>query len=95
VWRNILVSATANEGPHLFLIDCPSGGVARFGRGRKRLRDLGSLDKSAAQHCSRGERLRFLLNYLGKPRLDDEVRRFASECVEYRRQRWPEDWRGK
>ena len=95
VWRNILVSRAANPGPRLFLIDCPSGGVARFGQGRKRLRDLASLDKSAALLCSRGERLRFLLSYLGKERFDDEARQLARECVDYRRARWPEDWPGK
>jgi tRNA A-37 threonylcarbamoyl transferase component Bud32 len=94
VWRNLLVSDVNGEAK-LFLIDCPRGGVARFGRRRRLLRDLASLDKSASQLCSRAERLRFLLLYLGKKRVDDEARALARACIEYRRRRWPEDWRGK
>ena len=95
VWRNVLVSRTATEGRRLFLIDCPRGGTARLGRANKRLRDLASLDKSAAQFCSRAERLQFLAKYLGKEHVDDEVWLLARRCIEYRRVRWPEDWRGK
>lgn len=103
VWRNILVSKPppgmpakeGDAGPCLFLIDCPRGGFAQFGRARKQLRDLASLDKTAAQLCSRTERLRFFLAYLGQRRLDDEARALIRACLEYRRTRWPEDWRGK
>ena len=103
VWRNILVSnprhgTPANKGDagsRLFLIDCPRGAFAGFGRARKRLRDLASLDKTAARLCSRAERLRFLLAYLAQPRLDDEGRALVRACLEYRRTRWPEDWTGK
>ena len=103
VWRNILASTPrrktpVKEGdavPRLFLIDCPRGGFARFGRARKRLRDLASLDKTASRLCSRTERLRFLLAYLGQRRLDDEGRSLVRACLEYRRTRWPEDWNGK
>ena len=103
VWRNILVSNPprvtpakgSDAGPRLFLIDCPRGGFARFGRARKQLRDLASLDKTAAHLCSRTERLRFLLAYLGQRRLDDEGRALVHACLAYRRTRWPEDWRGK
>jgi tRNA A-37 threonylcarbamoyl transferase component Bud32 len=95
VWRNILVSRSAKDGRRLFLIDCPRGRTARLGRTTKRLRDLASLDKTAAQRCSRTERLRFLLQYLGKKRLDGEARALARQCIEYRRARWPEDWLGK
>jgi hypothetical protein len=95
VWRNILVSHTDPARPRVVLIDCPRGGIARFGRGRRQLRDLASLDKMAAQLCTRTERLRFLLAYLGKARLDDEARALARACLAYRRRRWPEDWRGR
>ena len=94
VWRNILVSRVGG-GAKLFLIDCPRGGTAWLGRGRKQLRDLASLDKSASRFCSRTERLRFLLGYLGKSRPDAESRALARACLHYRRTRWPEDWRGK
>jgi len=103
VWRNVLVrnpprgmpAKESEAGPCLFLIDCPRGGFARFGRARKRLRDLASLDKTAARLCSRAERLRFLLAYLGQRRLDDAGRALVRACLEYRRTRWSEDWTGK
>ena len=95
VWRNVLVSLEQPDRPRLFLIDCPRGFFARTGRERQRLRDLASLDKAAVKLSSRPERLRFLLAYLGKSKLDDEARALARACLDYRRERWPEDWRGK
>lgn len=95
VWRNILVSRQEDRGPKVFLIDCPRGGFARFGRARKRLRDLASLDKCAAQFCSRSERLRFLQWYSGEQKLRGKVNALARACLDYRRARWPGDWRGK
>ena len=95
VGRNILVSSPAAGEKQVVLIDCPRGGTSRVASGRKRLRDLASIDKAAAQFCSRPERLRFLLAYSGRDRIDDEVRALARSCVEYRRTRWPNDWRGK
>jgi len=94
VWRNILVSSATGE-PYLVLIDCPRGGIARFPNLRHRLRDLASLDKSGAKFCRRSERLRFLLDYMGKQRLDLEARSLARRCLDYRRTRWPEDWMGE
>lgn len=92
VWRNLLVSEE-NGNPKVVLIDCPRGGVARFGRHHRMLRDLASLDKVASQLCSRTERLRFLMLYLGKKKPDDETRALARATLSYRRKRWPEDWR--
>lgn len=95
VWRNILVTHSAGTEPQVWWIDCPRG---RFDHGspwreRRRLRDLASLDKVAAEVCSRVERVRFVLAYLGKPRLDAEARRLIRAVLRYRRRRWPEDWR--
>jgi tRNA A-37 threonylcarbamoyl transferase component Bud32 len=95
VWRNVLVSLEQPDAPRLFLIDCPRGFLARPERERERLRDLASLDKAAVKLSSRSERLRFLLAYLGKEKLDEEARALAQACLDYRRDRWPEDWRGK
>ncbi len=92
VWRNILVSQPEGHAPALFLIDCPRGGFARFGRRRRQLRDLASLDKSASQFCSRAERLRFLHWYMDEPHRNPEMENLARNCLAYRRQRWPEDW---
>lgn len=96
VWRNILVTLAPTGAPLVWWIDCPRGGFDRWSpwRHRKRIKDLASLDKVASQHCSRTERLRFLCAYLQQPRPNDAVRRLAKEVVTYRRQRWPEDWRG-
>lgn len=89
-WRNILVSVDpATAHPRLYLIDCPRGGFSRMRVCRKRLHDLATLDKSASRLCSRAERLRFLLLYLGKLRVDDETRNLVRACLGYRRERWP------
>lgn len=95
VWRNVLVSAVSPGSVKVFLIDCPRGFFSRIGRKRLRVRDLASLDKAAVKLISRAERMRFLLDYLGKRRPDAEARALATACLDYRRRRWPEDWRGK
>ena len=95
VWRNILVSRGDATGVKLFLIDCPRGGAARFGRARRRLRDLATLDKCAVEYCSSAERLKFLLAYLQRPRLDEEARALLRGSLEYGRRRWPDEWRGR
>lgn len=94
VWRNVLVGRDG-AGWRVFLIDCPRGRHATSNLERRQLRDLASLDKSAARFCTRAERLSFLLQYMGKSRLDDEARTLLGACLRYRRIRWPEDWRGK
>jgi tRNA A-37 threonylcarbamoyl transferase component Bud32 len=94
VWRNILVSVEDGSAAKLFLIDCPRGGVSRLFTRRQLFRDLASLDKTASQLCSRTERLRFFLHYAGEEKLTNETRRMVRACLEYRRTRWPEDWRG-
>ena len=93
VWRNLLVNRAPDGTPQLWLIDCPRGGVRQWGRQRHRWKDLASLDKSAAQFCTRAERLNFLKLYLGKSRVDGAVKKLAREVLEYRRHRWPEDWK--
>jgi hypothetical protein len=56
------------------------------------LKDLASLDKSAAKYCSRSERAAFIKEYLGKQRLDIEAKQLSRTALAYRKQRWPEDW---
>ena len=92
VWRNILVSREPGAGLKLHLIDCPRGGAALLGRERRRLRDLATLDKGAREHCSRSERLAFLLAYRQQPRLDDAARALVRGTLDYARRRWPEEW---
>jgi tRNA A-37 threonylcarbamoyl transferase component Bud32 len=95
VWRNILVNTCAGK-PALWWIDCPRGGFAhgRLWRQRKQIKDLASLDKSAALHCTRRERVRFLRAYLGVKKLDAQGKMLANRIIRYRRTRWPEDWTG-
>jgi hypothetical protein len=71
VWRNILVTTALDGSPTLWWIDCPRGHFVATGwrRSRFRIKDLASLDKSAARWCSPTVRLRFLLDYLAIPRL--------------------------
>jgi tRNA A-37 threonylcarbamoyl transferase component Bud32 len=94
VWRNILVTPRGASSWETCWIDCPRGSFV-FSKGRRhrsRLRDLASFDKSAARSCHRGDRLRALLRYLKKPRLDDSAKALVRQVLEYRRKRWPEDW---
>jgi hypothetical protein len=93
-WRNILVTWQAPAEPRIWWIDCPRGQFNRWSpwRHRQRLKDLASLDKSASQHCTRGERLAFIRDYLGKSRPDATAKQLACETLAYRKRRWPEDW---
>ena len=95
VWRNILVERDGAGRLRIFLIDCPRGRHAVSGIRRRQLRDLASLDKLGAQFCSRAERLRFLLGYSGQNQTDVQTRSLLRACLDYRRNRWPEDWGGK
>lgn len=96
VWRNILVSRSKNGAAQLWWIDCPRGAFDRWSpwRARKRLKDLASLDKSAAHLCTRTERLRFVKTYLGIARLDAAAKQLIRDALAYRKNRWPEDWHG-
>ena len=88
--RNILVSWTAPDAPCLWFIDCPRGGRPALAGWRRqwRISDLASLDKGAAGLLRRSERVRFLLLYLGKTRLDAGARELIRAVQRYRRARW-------
>jgi len=92
--RNVLVTETPEQGPLVWWIDCPRGVFDRWSPWRRRsaLKDLASLDKSASKHCSRSERLAFIQEYLAKPALDADAKKWIRDALDYRRQRWPEDW---
>ena len=94
VWRNILVTRQPLARPHLWWIDCPRGSFLRWTpwRRRHRLKDLASLDKTAAKLCTRAERVAFVRQYLGLKRLDPSAKRLIRDVLKYREQRWPEDW---
>src|SRR5882672_2711294 len=91
VWRNILVTQPPQGLPELWWIDCSRGRFAQLLCGRLRLKDLALLDKGAARHCTRAERLSFTKAYLGKTRLDAEVKRLARTVVAYKHRRWRDE----
>lgn len=96
VWRNVLVTVEAGGQPRLWWIDCPRGGFVRWPlrQRRRQIKDLASLDKPAGQWCTRGERVRFIRDYLGVPRLGTTGKQFVRDILRYRKRRWPEDWDG-
>jgi tRNA A-37 threonylcarbamoyl transferase component Bud32 len=91
VWRNILVTCPPQGTPGLWWIDCPRGRFAWFGRRRLQLKDLAALDKQASRNCTRAERLAFVKAYLGKRRLDADVKQLAREVLAYKLRRWPDE----
>ena len=64
-WRNVLIQQhSGNDEPKIFLIDCPSGKRLFWPfLYHRKLKDLASLDKLAAQYLSRSQRLTFYLEY--------------------------------
>jgi hypothetical protein len=89
-WRNVLVEVAPAQPPQLCWIDCPRGSFARWStsRQRRRIKDLAALDRSAVELCSRAERLRFMKDYLGQPKLDASQKKLIREIVNYRLRRW-------
>src|SRR5262245_24571852 len=90
--RNILVTWESSAEPSLWWIDCPRGHFRRFRRSIARIKDLPSLDKSAAKFCTRGERVAFMKHYLRTKKLDAEAKRLIRDTLAYRKRRWPDDW---
>jgi tRNA A-37 threonylcarbamoyl transferase component Bud32 len=79
-WRNILLSGSGLR--HFFLIDAHKG--RRWFPGEQpwaRARDLAALDAPAPVFFRRTERLRFLLLYLGKRRLDPRVKALVRRIL--------------
>jgi tRNA A-37 threonylcarbamoyl transferase component Bud32 len=90
-FRNLLVTQTA-AGPAIWWIDCPRGRWVSWPYIRRhfRCKDLATLDRSAVDAgWSRATRLRFLLAYLQRSRVDREVRYWCRAVPRYRRRRWP------
>ena len=84
-WRNLLLQVETGK---VFLIDCPNGAfwwgpVLRY----RIVKDLASLDKLGRIHLSRSQRLRFLLDYTGKSRLDTDAKRLIRSILQAHRRR--------
>ena len=81
-WRNLLVDAA--DPPQSYWIDCPSG---RFWWGpflrHRVIKDLACLDKLARVHLRRTQRLRFFLDYLGRPTLAAADKRMLRKVLRY------------
>ena len=78
-WRNIIL--TKNSLDHFYLIDAHKGRVWRD-EPTGRAQDLATLDAPAPAYFRRTERLRFLLRYLGKPKLDTDAKALARLALE-------------
>ncbi|MFT3962213.1 lipopolysaccharide kinase InaA family protein [Propionivibrio sp.] len=82
MWRNLLV--TNGDAPVVYLIDCPSG---RFWWGpflqHRIVKDLACLDKVGKYHLTRGQRLRFYLDYAGRDRLNAGDKRRVRRIVRF------------
>jgi tRNA A-37 threonylcarbamoyl transferase component Bud32 len=91
VWRNILITCPPQGAPEVWWIDCPRGGFALLHRRRLLVKDLALLDKEGARRCSRAERLAFVKAYLGRSRLDAEVKRLAKAVLSYKQRRWRDE----
>lgn len=95
-WRNILIGGLG-EGPsvirrqpsaemgriRIYFLDAPRGGIRRslWGIEHGRLRDLSCLYKEARRRLSRTEQLRWLLIYLGEPRVTPTARSMIATLI--------------
>lgn len=84
--RNVLI--TTGVRPGIYLIDCPSGRfwLWPFLQHRKN-KDLACLDKTARTFLSRTRRLRFVLEYLEKPRLNRRDKNQIRKVLNFFRKR--------
>jgi hypothetical protein len=81
-WRNLLVDR--GNPPSVYLIDCPNGAFWRRPFLDYRIvKDLACLDKIAKHTLSRTQRLRFYLDYCGKPRLEPADKRRLRKIVNF------------
>ncbi|MGL1834104.1 lipopolysaccharide kinase InaA family protein [Rhodocyclaceae bacterium SMB388] len=79
-WRNLLLHG---ESGTVYLIDCPNGAFWRGPMLRYRIaKDLSALDKRARAHLRRSQRMRFLLDYCGKARLDADAKHLIRRILQ-------------
>lgn len=79
-WRNIILTGTSLD--HFALIDAHKGRIwPAWAEQRSRAKDLATLDAPAPAFFRRTERLRFLLTYLGKKKLEAEDKIFLRRVL--------------
>jgi tRNA A-37 threonylcarbamoyl transferase component Bud32 len=81
--RHVLVNWEEPGRPAVWLIDSPRGSVWRMFRRFATVLDLASLNKGAAELCTRAERMRFLKEYLGN-NANRQVKQLARRVMTYR-----------
>lgn len=89
-WRNVLVQLTSSAQPKLVWIDCPRGRrhfLPQFA-GRKMIKDLATLDRNAATHCTQNERIRFAIRYTRAMGSRMPIRELLAAVERYRTKRW-------
>lgn len=90
-WRNVIVAR--NHPQELSIIDVPRGRTLRRPlTSWERALDLASLDGPAPRFFRRTERLRFLLLYLGQPRLDAAAKTLARLVLKTAEPMRPRQW---
>lgn len=83
-WRNLLVDSSE----HLFLIDCPMGGLWRGKLFEHRvLKEFATLDRVARYKLSNTQRLRFYLQYARKNRLGAKDKVFIRKLAQRKNRR--------
>jgi tRNA A-37 threonylcarbamoyl transferase component Bud32 len=82
--RNVLVNWESPGRPALWWIDSPRGRVTRAFAWLGITMDLAALDKGGAAMFSRAERLRFMLQYMGKDRVDEKVRKMVKRVLDFK-----------
>jgi tRNA A-37 threonylcarbamoyl transferase component Bud32 len=81
--RNVLVNWEKPGQPAVWWIDSPRGAVWRLLTRFGKVLDLASLDKGAAELCSRAERMRFLREY-AEPNSNGATKKLAKKVIQYR-----------
>jgi len=81
--RNVLINWEEPGRPGVWLIDSPRGAVWRWLAPFGKVLDLASLNKGAADLCSRTDRMRFLREYLGG-NANGQLKRLARRVLNHR-----------
>jgi tRNA A-37 threonylcarbamoyl transferase component Bud32 len=90
-WRNLLLVQHGSDC-EIHLIDCPRARRHRWRRFRGQVVDLSALSRLAITHLSQHQRLRFLLQYLGKNYNRNHARKLLKAVNAHLSRRPPAGW---